>query len=300
MVANLDLYRVFYTVAKCGSLTKAADELFISQPAVSQAIKQLESQLGGKLFNRLARGMELTESGGKQMFEIVSEVIEKLDKAEKSFSQLKKSASGAIRISASDTVTRYYLMKYIKEYHEMYPNVTMTFTDSSSRKSLDLIKSDKADVAFVNLPIEDSAVEFTGQTGKIHDVFAASKKFSNLFGKEIDLKTIGNYPILLLDTTTTTRMEIDRFTHDMNIYIAPEFELSSAELMISMAKSGLGIACIPREYIQSELESGELTELNVTPQFPIRAIGVVVNKKRDYSFALSEFLKLLNKYETND
>ena len=95
-------------------------------------------------------------------------------------------------------------------------------------------------------------------------------------------------------------MEIDRFTHDMNIYINPEFELASAELMISMAKSGLGIACIPREYIQSELESGELVELNVTPQFPVRAIGVVVNKKRDYSFALSEFLKLLNKYETDE
>ena len=85
-MVNLDLYRVFYTVAKCGSLTKAAEELFISQPAVSQAIKQLEQQLGGKLFNRVSRGMQLTETGGKQMFAIVSEIIEKLDKAEKDFS----------------------------------------------------------------------------------------------------------------------------------------------------------------------------------------------------------------------
>ncbi len=300
MVANLDLYRVFYTVAKCGSLTKAANELFISQPAVSQAIKQLESQLGGKLFNRLARGMELTDTGGKQMFEIVSEVIEKLDMAEKNFSMLKKSASGNIRISSSDTVTRYYLMKYVIEYHEMYPNVVMTFIDSSSRKSIDLIKADKADVAFVNLPIEDDSVEFTGQTGKIHDIFAASPKFSNLFNKEIDLRTISNYPLLLLDSTTRTRKEIDKFTQGMNIYLAPEFELASAELMVSMAKSGLGIACIPREYIQSELASGELVELNVTPKFPLRALGVIVNKKRDYSFALSEFLKLLNKYEVDE
>ena len=62
-MVNLELYKVFYTVAKCGSLTKAAEELYISQPAVSQAIKQLETQLGGRLFNRTRKGMELTEPG---------------------------------------------------------------------------------------------------------------------------------------------------------------------------------------------------------------------------------------------
>ena len=78
-MVDLDLYRVFYTVAKCGSLTKAAEELYISQPAVSQAVKQLEAQLGGKLFNRVSRGMELTETGGKQMFEIVEQALNMLD-----------------------------------------------------------------------------------------------------------------------------------------------------------------------------------------------------------------------------
>lgn len=299
-MVDLDLYRVFYTVAKCGSLTKAANELFISQPAVSQAIKQLENQLGGKLFNRVSRGMELTDSGGKQMFEIVSEIIEKLDKAEKNFSVLKNNASGIIRISASDNVIIHYLMKYIIEYHDMYPNVVMNFIDSSTRQSLELIKTNKADVAFVNLPIEDSGVTFTGQTGKMHDVFAANSKFSNLFGKQIDLTTLCNYPILLLDPSTTSRQEVDKFTHDINIKLVPEFEVASVELMISLAKNGLGIACIPREYILAELESGELTELNVTPQLPVRATGVIVNKNRNYSFAVAEFLKLLNKYEKTE
>jgi len=299
-MVNLDLYRVFYTVAKCGSLTKAAEELFISQPAVSQAIKQLEQQLGGKLFNRVSRGMQLTETGGKQMFAIVSEIIEKLDKAEKDFSVLKNNASGSIRISAEDNVTTYFLMKYIIEYHEMYPNVVMTFTNASTKQSIDLIKKNKADIAFVDLPVEDSSVYFTGQTGKIHDVFAANKKFAHLFNRELDLTTISNYPVLMLDQSTTTRQEVDRFLKDLNIKILPEFEVGSVDLMVKMAKRGLGIACIPREYIKDELESGELVELNVTPAFPIRANGVIVNKERNFSFAVSEFLKLLNKYEKTE
>ena len=72
-MVNLDLYKVFYTVAKCGSLTKAADELYISQPAVSQAIKQLEAQLGVSLFTRTHKGMELSARSGKQIFAKVEE-----------------------------------------------------------------------------------------------------------------------------------------------------------------------------------------------------------------------------------
>ena len=299
-MVNLDLYRVFYTVAKCGSLTKAADELFISQPAVSQAIKQLEKQLGGKLFNRVARGMELTEDGGKQMYSIVADVLERLDKAENEFSNISNFATGAIRISSSDTYTAHYLMKYIVEYHDLYPKVNISFINSSTKQSIDLIKANKADIAFVNLPLDEKGVTFTGQTGRVHDVFAANKEFSALFNKEIKLSALQNYPILLLDTTTNTRQEIDKFTGELNIKITPEYELSSVELIVAMAKKGMGIACVSREYISEEIEKGELTELNVTPAMPARLTGVIVNKDRNYSFALAEFLKLLNKYERSE
>ena len=82
-MVNLDLYRVFYTVAKRGSLTKAAEELYISQPAVSQAVKQLENQLGVNLFNRTHRGMELSEKGGKRIIEKVEHALLLLEEAEK-------------------------------------------------------------------------------------------------------------------------------------------------------------------------------------------------------------------------
>lgn len=298
-MVNLDLYRVFYAVAKCGSLTKAADELFISQPAVSQAIKQLESQLGGKLFNRLSRGMELTE-GGKKMFQIVSDIIDSLSVAENEFSQLTENAAGTIRISASDLFTTYKLMKYISEFHLSYPNVTFSFTNSTTRKSIELVKENKVDIGFVNLPINDKNVLFTGQTGILNDIFVASSKYSHLLDKEIKLADVSSYPLILLDGSTSSRVETDKFAQDLNIKLTPEIEVSSFPLMIALAKEGFGIACVPREYVINELENRELFELNVTPAFPVRATGVIVNKDKNYSFSVAEFLKLLNKYENND
>ena len=297
---NLELYRVFYTVAKCKSITKAAEELFISQPAVSQAVKSLESQIGGKLFNRVSRGMELTEPGGREMFEKVSKAIELLDSAEKDFTELKEVASGSVRIAAAANVINFFLLKYIKMFREAYPNVSLTFLNGTSKECIDLVKEDKADVGFANLPINNNGVVFTGQTGKIHDVFVASDKFKELFNKEIKLDYLSNYPLLMLDNTTMTRNKIDDFLSDLNIKLTPDMEFGSVEILTALAVNGLGIACVPREYIQNQIESGKLHVLNVTPSLPTRAIGVVTNKQKTYGFAVNEFLKILNTYEVTD
>ena len=294
-MVDLDLYRVFYTVAKVGSLTKAAEELYISQPAVSQAIKQLETQLGGKLFNRVSRGMELTDSGGKQIFEIVEKAIKMLDSAEDKFKEIKNIATGSLTISAASTTVMNFLMPYIKQYHELYPNVNIVFKDSTTKEALEFVKSGKADVAMINLPIYDKDVLLTGQTGVLEDIFVASDKFSNLFDTTIELKDIPNYPILLLDNSTTTTKEIINFLDSLNIKIVPEFEVGSVELLIEMAKNGLGIACVPRRFVLEELAKGELHEIKVAPALPLRAMGIILNKDVSvHTFAVKEFVRILS------
>lgn len=296
-MVNLELFRVFYTVAKCGSITKAADELFISQPAVSQAIKQLETQLGGKLFNRVSRGMRLTENGGKQIYEYVSSAIALLEKAEDKFSELNKTAVGSLRISAPDTVITHVLMKYITEFHDAYPNVSVSFVNGTTRETIDAVKTDRADIGFVNLPIDDRDVIFTGQMGRLHDVFVSSDKYAALKGQKLTLNALSDYPLLMLERSTSTRQEFIKFTHSLNIDLTPEFELGSLELCVQMAKSGLGITCVPREYVKDELERGELFEIDAQPSLPVRAIGVILSKDKEITFALGEFLNLLNKYD---
>ena len=300
-MVDLDLYRVFYTVAKCGSLTKAAEELYISQPAVSQAIKQLESQLGGKLFNRVSRGMELTETGGKQMFDIVEQALKMLDSAEDRFRERRNIATGQIRIAAADTIVTHFLMRYIKKYHEIYPNVNIIFKNSTTKEALDMIKSNKADIGMVNLPIYDKDVIMTGQTGIIEDIFVASDKYKELFDKNLSLRALPDYPVLMLDGTTSTTKEINDFFDSMSIKIVPEFEAGSRELLIEMAKNGLGIACVPRRYVLDELAKKELHEVKVTPSLPLRATGVIIRGEiEEHSFAVKEFIKVLDDDQYNE
>ena len=212
-MVNLELYRVFYTVAKCGSLTKAAEELYISQPAVSQAIKQLERSLGGNLFNRTHKGMELSETGGKQIFPLVEQALKLLDNAESKYAELKDTATGVVRICASDTVATHFLLPYIKKYHEKYPDVNLILQNGTSSETIELLKNKKGDIGFVNLPIDDSDISLMNTVMRLHDTFVASDRFSELMCERVDLRKLQDYPLLMLELSTATRQAIVSFAH---------------------------------------------------------------------------------------
>ncbi|MBE7081574.1 MAG: LysR family transcriptional regulator [Clostridiales bacterium] len=295
-MVNLELYRVFYVVAKCGSLTKAAEELFISQPAVSQAIKQLETQLGGKLFNRTHKGMELTETGGRQIFDTVEKALKLFDEAESKYAELKDTATGMVRICASDTVSTHFLLPYIKKYHEKYPNVNLVLQNCTSSETIELLKAGKGDIGFVNLPIDDTEINLSNTVMQLHDTFVCSDKFKELTDGVVDLKRLQDYPLLMLELSTATRQAIVSFAHSQGIHLHPEIELASLELMCMLAKNGIGIACIPREFVSHELnEEKSLIEIKTNPTLPTRAIGLALPKDKNLTFAVKEFIKLLSK-----
>lgn len=293
-MVNLELYRVFYAVAKCGSLTKAAAELYISQPAVSQAVKQLENQLGGKLFNRTHRGMELTDPGGKQMFEAVEQALKLFNQAETRYAELKNTATGVLRICASDTVATHFLIDFIQLYHERYPDVKIVIQNGTSAETIELIKTRKGDIGFVNLPVDDHEVNLTDKVMQLHDIFVASEQFSELTEDVVPLSRLQDYPLLMLELSTATRQAIVGYAHSLGIHLHPEIELASLELMAELAKKGIGIACIPREFVRHELDAGTLQEIRTNPALPVRGIGLVLPKDETPSFAVREFLKLLS------
>ncbi len=297
-MVNLELYRVFYTVAKCGSLTKAAEELYISQPAVSQAIKQLEGQLGGQLFVRTHKGMELSDTGGKQIFDSVEKALKLFEEAENKYSELKETATGIVRICASDTVSTHFLLPYIKKYHEKYPNVNLMLQNCTSNETIEHLKNNKGDIGFVNLPIDDSDINLMNTVMPLHDSFFCSEKFKELTEGVVDLKRLQDYPLLMLELSTATRQAIVTFAHSQGIHLHPEIELASLELMTSLAKNGIGIACIPREFVRHEVEEEKsLIEIKTEPQLPTRAIGLAIPKNEGMTFAVKEFIKLIEKGE---
>ncbi|MGN0814497.1 MAG: LysR family transcriptional regulator [Candidatus Coproplasma sp.] len=293
-MVNLELYRVFYTVAKCGSLTRAAEELFISQPAVSQAIKQLESQLGTSLFNRTHRGMELSVQGGKLIYKQVEEALALLDSAENKLIELKTTATGTIRVGATDSIFSNILAEKIVTFNEKYPAVKFELITGTTPETLNQLKENRCDVGFVNLPIEDKDVNFTGTVAHLSDIFVAGEKYASLKDKKLNLKDLQEFPLLMIETNTVARRAFSSYTQTLGIQLNPDIEVANWDLMIKLAINGMGIGCVPREYAEKEIASGELFEVDVVPRLPVRGVGIALPKNLPVPFALREFIALFN------
>lgn len=291
-MVNLELYKVFYAVGKCGSLTKAAQELYISQPAVSQAVKQLESQLGVTLFNRTHRGMELSSAGGKLIFKKVEEALMLIENAENSLAELSNTATGTIRIGATDSIFSHILADKIALFNAKYPSVRFELISSTSPETINMLKSGGCDVAFVNLPVEDKDVRFFEPVCHLTDIFVAGKKFSELKDTVVPLKGLQDYPLLMIEQNTVARSALSKFTRTLGIDIIPDVEVANWDFMIKLAVKGMGLGCIPREYCLAELESGELFEVRTAPVLPVRGVGIALPKNTPTSFALKQFIAL--------
>ena len=282
-MVNLELYRVFYTVARCGSLTKAAEELFISQPAVSQAVKQLETQLGTTLFNRTHRGMELSVQGGKLIYKKVEDALGLLESAENTLIELKTSATGTIRVGATDSIFSNILADKIAEYHEKYPAVKFDLLTGTTLDTIQQLKDNKCDVVFLNLPIEDKDVMLSGSVSLLSDIFVASPRYAELRNTVV---------LLMMDLNTVARRAVDAYLATMGITLQPDIEVANWDLMLKLAIKGMGVGCVPREYCRKELESGDLFEVNITPSLPVRGVGLALPKNVPIQFALREFIAL--------
>ena len=292
-MVNLELYRVFYTVAKCGSLTKAAQELYISQPAVSQAIRQLENQLSTTLFNRVHKGMELTKQGGELVFEDVSRALQLLDGVESRLSELKKSAKGTLRIGASETIFQYILADKLVRYHALYPDVKFELLSDVSPITIEQLKTDRCDVGFLNFPIpEDEGIVVRQTITLLNDVFIGGKGFERFRGRQVPLWELQNEPLLLMEPHTVARSAVDHFCTSLGIRFRPAIEVDSWGFMKKLVAEGMGIGCIPREYMQPEAGDGSIFEIEVSPTMPSRSVGVALPKNTSISYALRAFLEL--------
>ncbi len=297
-MVNLDLYRVFYTVARCGSLTKAAEELYISQPAVSQAIKQLENQLGTPLFNRTHRGMELSAQGGRLVYDNVEQALSLLNGVEDKLSELKQSATGTLRIGASETIFQYCLADKLVEYRKLYPDVRFELLSDVSPVTIEQLKTNRCDVGFLNLPVpEDDEIRITDSIMLLNDVFIAGRAFEELRGKELSVWDLEKYPLVFLQSNTVARVAVDSYFKSLGVNVQPAVEVDSWGFMKRLVVEGMGVGCIPRQYALNKLSDGRLFELNVKPAMPARSVAVALPKNAGMTFALRAFLDLLKSPE---
>lgn len=292
---DFDLYKLFYAVAKCGSLSKAAEELYISQPAATQALQRLEKLLDTTLFNRQRHGMELSAQGGKVIFDDVEQAVKLLYGVEEKLAALKQNATGTLRIGASETIFQYFLSEKIVEFNKLYPQVKIELISEVSPKIIALMKKDECDIGFLNLPVaDDEEIVIQKSIQFLNDIFIAGESFSELKGKEISVQELHKYPLLLMENNTISREAVNHFGISHGVHFEPAVEVNSWGFMKRLVVNGMGIGCIPREYAQNKLADGSLFEVKVQPAMPVRSVGMALPKKVNMTFALQSFINLFS------
>lgn len=291
MNINLELYRVFYYVAKNESISKGADELMISQPAVSRSVKTLEEQLNIKLFIRRSDGVKLSNEG-EVIFDKVRNAIELINKAENDLMSLKKLDTGFINIGSSKTILQEYLMKYIKEFHALYPNVIIRiFTDKTS----DLIKKSRLgliDIIFTNLNESDYNDFENERLLKVNDCLVVNKSYSYLKDKLISNEELEKLPFILLTKGATSRNIFEDICSKNNIKINPVMEFGSNTLVKEFTLSGFGVGLLTENFIKDDIKNGNLIKLNTKLDLGFKYIGMLYVKD-NINYCTKEFIKHL-------
>ncbi len=292
MDINFELYKIFYHCGYNRSFSIAAKKLFISQSAVSQSIKQLEKQLGVTLFFRKSRSIQLT-SEGEMLFSYVSQAFNFLKTAEAKLHELEGLKAGEIRIGVSDSICKYFVMPYIKEFGRLYPNISIKVVNRTTPQLLEVLKNGLADMVISTLPV-NSGLFSASPFITVKDIFVASNKYSALEKSKIPLSELNKYPLVLLPSDSSTRKTIDAFFAENGLVCSPEIELESLDLLVEFALIGTGIAYVLENSVSEHIQNGKLFRVNINEKLPSREVGIVTMNNVMLSKAVSTFIDLLS------
>ena len=291
MKTNLELYKVFYYVAKNKNITQAANELMVSQPAVSKSIKVLERDLNTQLFNRNKDGVSLNNAG-EILYKKIKNAIELIISAEEDLTSLNNMEQGTINIGAGNTIMQRYLMPYIKEFHNIYPNINVIVHTVITEELIRRAQLGLVDIVFTHLPNNVPDDFNITKLKKLHDIFVVNKD-SKYINKTISKKDIGKLPLVLLPYNASNRKNFNKFCATNNIIINPLMEIGNDLIIEECAQNGLGVGLVVREYVQNKLDSQELFELNTSFHLEEKDLVCLVEANRANNIIVKKFIELL-------
>jgi DNA-binding transcriptional LysR family regulator len=275
VVSDLNLLKSFYYVALEESVSKAAIKLHISQPAVSQNIKTLESEIGFSLFVRTNKGVKLTNEG-KEIYTYCKSIFKQVEMLNQTLQDLSTLEAGILNIGASDTICKYYLIDILKQFEELYPKIRYRVTNCTTTESLRLLKQHDVDIAFVHTPVFNDDLNYLNCL-RLDDVFVCSYDFDD--SKINCLEDLTKYRILLLEESSHSRKVLDNNLMKYNIKLKPKFELASLDLLIEFCKKNMGIICVSKQYIEKELKDKELKIIDIKENLDTRFISLAYDNE---------------------
>ena len=290
MAVKLELYRVFKEVAETGNISAAAKNLYISQSAVSQSIKQLETALQARLFARSPRGVTLTGEG-QMLYQYVRNALGMLATGEDKLTQAQQLLLGTLTIGASDTVTSQFLTPYLDAFHRQHPGIRLKIVSGRSAKVLSMLKSGAVDIAFASSP-RDSSVE-SWPCFTTHTAFVAGRDYDCDFDHVYTREEIAEFPLILLERKASSRVFLEQEFLKNGVTITPEIELSSRSLLVSLAKIGLGVAGVTLEFVQDSLDNGEIALLKTDFTISARSVDMCTLHDVPPTAAATAFMEMI-------
>ena len=292
MDVNFDWYQTFYYVAKLQSISLAAEKLFISQPAVSQVIKQLERALGCPLFIRTSRGMQLTAEG-QTLYDFVETGVDQIKLGEHKLKQLLNLEGGELRIGASDMTLQFYLLPHLEKFHKQYPAIKINVTNGPTPETIRLLKDGKIDFGIVSEPFFTPNGFISYPVAQLQDIFLCSAARYELTKREFTPAELVQLPLICLEGNTSSRKHLDTYFAAHHLSIAPEFELATSSLIVEFVKRDLGIGCVTQDFAQESLSHGEVFALHLSENIPLRHMRILKNNKSPLSKAGHTLLEML-------
>ena len=291
MINDLNLYKVFYVVSKTKNISHAANELYISQPAVSKSIKTLENNLNIKLFNRNSKGVSLTKEG-EILFSHIEKAFHEISLGEDKINKLKNKEIGNIKLGISSILGKNYFIPKLENFINRFPNFKLKIVNNNTTDDLELIKNNKLDLAIVCEPISDDNIEFI-KLEEANDIFVASPNYLKSISTD-NIFSEGSF--MLLEKNNITRKHIDNYFYNIGVSITPDIEASNMGFLIDCAKMGLGITSVLIDFVKDDLKNGTLVEVPLETSINSRYIGIAYKKNTSLSIAENTLISfLLNK-----
>lgn len=297
MNQNLNYYKAFYMVAKYKNISKAADALFISQPAISKSLSRLEENLGCTLFSRTSRGVSLT-ADGEILYERIREAFAAIEAGEEELRHRTELGIGQLRIGVSTTLCKYILLPYLQNFIRQHPHIRITIECQSTLHTVELLESGQIDIGLIGAPKHQGTLTFL-PLKKIQDTFVATQSYlDNLSIREhTDSDLFLSATLMLLDEENITRQYINDYFYRNQIKTNQILEVSSMDLLIEFAKIGIGAACVIREFVEQELKESTLIEIPMAEPIESRSIGFAYSNSHKLSKSALTFLNSVFPYQ---
>ncbi len=286
---NYELYKVFYLAAKTGSLTQAARTLYLTQPSVSHAIKQLETSLGATLFSRGAKGVELTQEGSV-LYAYIEQAHKFIALAEDKMAELSNLDSGELRIGGSDSLFKHYLLPYLEAYRLAHPGIAVRLVHGTTPELIASLKEGAIDLGVVRLPIADPQLEVKPGI-ELQDCFVAGARFEALKGRKLSMQELLRHPIILFSRNSRARSAITDLFRRHGHELTAQIEVGSVDLLLEFARKGLGISFVTREFAARSLGDGSLFEIGLDVELPPSQVGFMTLRNMPLSKAAKRFIE---------